>query len=195
MIPHLPGSVTAAGNLGPVVLMMPIEMYVPGYELNFGGKDRTMTFRLKRCASLILLSFSILATAAACEHESDGHFPFAYVQDDCGPTDGLALHFYLTQKQSESGKYKEPFLDFTINENLPMSAPQDYSINPGSAAVFASRCPAPAQCVGATSGTLHLTKFDARSGVSGEYKLRFQDGGVEEGSFDATRRFVRFLCG
>src|SRR5271168_1752382 len=101
-----------------------------------------MKFPQKRYTSLFVLSLGVLAISAACGRESEGHLPFAYVQDDCGPTDGLALHFYFTHEQSQAGKYKEPFLDITINENLPVSAPQDYSIRPGSAAVFASRCSA-----------------------------------------------------
>jgi hypothetical protein len=154
-----------------------------------------MPFRLNRVASLFLLTLVVLASSAMCGRESEGHFPFAYVQTDCGPADGPALHFYFTQKQSEAGKYKGPFLDIWINENLPKSAPQDYSIRSGSGAVFASRCLTPGQCVGATSGTLHLTKFNERRGVSGEYKLRFKDGSVEKGSFDATWCFVPLLCG
>ena len=154
-----------------------------------------MPFRLKRVVSLFVLTLVVLTSSASCGRESEGHFPFAYVQDDCGPADGLALHFYLTQKKSEAGKYEEPFLDISINENLPKSAPQDYSIRSGSGAVLASRCLTPGQCVGATSGTLHLTKFDEKGGVSGEYKLRFKDGSVEKDSFNATRYFVYFLCG
>jgi hypothetical protein len=119
-----------------------------------------MPFRLRTFVSLFVLTLVVLTSSAGCGRESEGHFPFAYVQDDCGPTDGLALHFYFTQKKSEAGKYEEPFLDISINENLPKSAPQDYSIRSGSGAVLASRCLIPGQCVGATSGTLHLTKFD-----------------------------------
>jgi hypothetical protein len=154
-----------------------------------------MPFRLKTVVSLFLLALVVLTSSASCGHESEGHFPFAYVQDDCGPTDGAALHFYFTQKQSKAGKYKEPFLDILISELLPKSLPQNYSITLGSAAVFASRCSAPGPCVGATSGTLHLTKFDKNGDVSGEYKLRFKDGSVEKSSFQATRCFVYFLCG
>ena len=132
---------------------------------------------------------------ATCGRASEGRFPFAYVQDDCGPTDNIALHLYFTQKQSAAGKYKEPPLDILISEKFPKSAPQDYSITLGSTPVFASRCLTPGQCVGATSGTLHLTKFDEKGGVSGEYKLHFKDGSVEKGSFDATRCFVYFVCG
>jgi hypothetical protein len=154
-----------------------------------------MPFGLKRVVSPFLLTLVVLTSSARCGRESEGPFPFAYVQEDCGPADGLALNFYFTQKRSESGKYKEPFLDISINENLPKSAPQDYSIRSGSGAVLASRCLTPGQCVGATSGTLHLTKLDGRKVVSGEYKLHFKDGTVEKGSFDATWCFVSFLCG
>jgi hypothetical protein len=154
-----------------------------------------MPFRLKTVVSPFILTLVVLISSATCGRESEGYFSFAYVQEDCGPTDGPALHFYFTQKQSEAGKYKEPFLDILISGN-PKSAPRDYSIRSGSAAVFASRCLTPGQCVGATSGTLHLTKFDERRGVSwGEYKLRFKDGSVEKGSFNATRYFVPVLCG
>ena len=154
-----------------------------------------MPFRVKRVVSLFLLTLVVLTSSASCGRESEGHFPFAYVQDDCGPTDGIALHLYFTQKQSEAGKYKEPLLDILIGEKFPQSAPQDYSIRLGSTAVLASRCLAPGQCVGATSGTLYLTKFDEKRGVSGKYKLRFKDGSVEKGSFNATRCFVYFVCG
>jgi hypothetical protein len=154
-----------------------------------------MPFRLKRVVCLFLLTLVVLTSSASCRRESEGRFPFAYVQDDCGPTDGIALHLYFTQKQSEAGKYKEPLLDILISEKFPKSAPQNYSIRLGSAAVLASRCLAPGQCVGATSGTLYLTKFDEKGGVSGEYKLRFKDGSVEKGSFNATRYFVYFVCG
>jgi hypothetical protein len=148
--------------------------------------ERIEPSRLKRYASPFPASFGLLATSAVRRGESDGHF--AYVQSDCRPTDGLALHLYFTEKQIEAAKYQEPFLDIAMNENLPKSAPQDDSIMPGSAAVFASRCSAPGHCVGATSSTLHLTKFDGSSSVSGEYKLSFHDRSVENGSFEATLR-------
>jgi hypothetical protein len=154
-----------------------------------------MPFRPRRFVSLFVLTLVVLTSSAGCGRESEEHFPFAYVQDDCGPADGLALHFYFTQKKSEAGKYEEPFLDISINENLPKSAPQDYSIRSGSGAVLASRCLTPGECVGATSGTLHLTKFDKSRGISGEYKLHFKDGSVEKGHFDATRYLVPLLCG
>jgi hypothetical protein len=137
-----------------------------------------MPFRPRRFVSLFVLTLVVLTSSAGCGRESEEHFPFAYVQDDC-----------------EAGKYEEPFLDISINENLPKSAPQDYSIRSGSSAVLASRCLTRGQCVGATSGTLHLTKFDKSRGISGEYKLRFTDGSVEKGRFDATRYLVPLLCG
>lgn len=163
-------------------------MHILGCKLTCGGK-------VKRVVPLFLLTLVLLTSLTGCGHESEGHFPFAYVQNDCGPTDGVALQFYFTQKQSEPGKYSEPFLAISINENLPKSAPQHYSIRSGTWAVLASRCLTPGQCVGASSGTLHITKFDGRKGVSGEYKLDFKDGTVEKGSFDATRCFVPLLCG
>jgi hypothetical protein len=83
----------------------------------------------------------------------------------------------------------------TRYEILPQSASQDYSMRSGSGAVLASRCSTPGQWVGAVSGTSHLTKFDGRKGVSGEYMLRFNDGSIEQGRFDATRRVVSLLCG
>ncbi len=119
--------------------------------------------------SKYFLCLIILASSASCGFQSDanpsGRFPFAYVRDDCGPTDGIVLVFYFTMKETTGEKFDEPFISVSINENLPKSAPQDYSIRQGSYAMLASRCLKPAQCVAATSGTLHLSKFGERKGA------------------------------
>jgi len=122
-------------------------------------------------------------------------FPFAYVQEDCGPTDGIAMEFYFTAKQGQGGKYKEPFLLIEVNKNLPKSAPQSYSIEPGKSGVLASRCLKPASCETVTSGPLHLSKFSRGVGASGDYELHFQDGSLERGHFVARWYRNHFLCG
>jgi hypothetical protein len=75
--------------------------------------ERIEPFRLRRYASPFPASFDLLATSAVRRGESDG--PFAYMQSDCGPTDGLALHFYFTEKQIEAAKYQQPFLDLAFS--------------------------------------------------------------------------------
>jgi hypothetical protein len=111
------------------------------------------------------------------------------VQEDCGPTDGYALEFYFTSKQSQNGKYEEPYLVIEVNEK-PKSAPQNYSIKSANWGVLASRCLKPGRCEDSTSGSLHLTKF-SQNGASGNYELHFRDGSVERGSFDAAWYVVK----
>jgi len=117
------------------------------------------------------------------------HTSFAYVQDACGPIDGPAVEFYFTLQQGQ-------FAMISINENLPSSTPQDYSIRSGSDAMLASRCLSPGQCDAATSGTLHLSMFSPGKGATGEYELHFQNGRVERDNFDATWYVVKqLMCG
>jgi hypothetical protein len=134
-------------------------------------------FFLRRIAFESLLALIVLASAAGCgrrsETNSPADLPFAYVQRDCGPADGEALTFYFTQKQSQSGEYEEPFVEISINENLPRSAPLDYSVESGKYAILASRCRIPGRCDTATSGTLHLDTFRPGKGATGVYELHF----------------------
>ncbi len=157
-----------------------------------------MPFQLKRFVSIFFLPFVLLASSASCGNQSratPSRFPFVYVEDVCGPTDGLALEFFFTQKQAQCGEFEEPFILIEIVENLPKSAPQSYSITSGRSALLASRCMSHGECETATSGTLHLTKFSHGSGASGSYELHFKDGSVEAGSFHATWCVSRLLCG
>ena len=159
-----------------------------------------MLFVQKKVVSISVLTLVCLAFLAGygCQSAANApaRFPFAYVQDDCGPTDGETVKFYFLRKQSECGKYEEPFVMISINENLPSSGPQDYSIKSGQYAVLASRCVSPGQCDAATSGTLHLTTFSPGQGATGEYELHFQNGRVERNSSDATWHVVKqLMCG
>jgi len=188
-----------ARNPNAIVLMMPVTMHLPAGSLVCDGKDRIVAFRLRRVVWPSLLTLIVFASSASCGRKSEanppGHFPFAYVQVGCGPADGPALEFYFTLKQGKCGKYEEPFILISINENLPKSAPQNYSIRSGRSVVLASRCLRPGRCEATTSGTLHLSKFSEGKGASGEYELHFQDGSVEKGSFDATWCVARLICG
>ena len=195
----IPGT-SHARNPSAIVLMMPVTMHLPAGSLSCDGKDRIVAFRLRRIVSPSLFALIVFASSASCGRKSEAkyppHFPFAYVQRDCGPADGPALAFYFTLKQSPLGKYEEPFLMISINENLPSSAPQSYWIKSGKYAVLASRCLSPGQCDAATSGTLHLTTFSPGKGATGEYELHFQDGRVERDSFNAAWHVAKHLmCG
>jgi hypothetical protein len=161
-------------------------------------KDQIMPFHLKRVLSIFLLTLAFLAFSVSCGNRARAtptQFSFAYVEDACGPTDGLAIEFFFTQKQAQCGKFEEPFILIEIDENLPKSWPQDYSIMSGRSAVLASRCMSHGKCESATSGTLHLAKFSHGSGASGAYELRFNDGSIEKGSFDARWCVTKLLCG
>jgi hypothetical protein len=160
-----------------------------------------VVFFLRRIAFESLFTLIVLASATGCgrrsETNSPADLPFAYVLRDCGPADGEALTFYFTQKQSQSGEYEEPFVEISINENLPRSAPLDYSVESGKYAILASRCRIPGRCDTATSGTLHLDTFRPGKGAAGVYELHFGDGSIEKGAFDATWAVPKqpLLCG
>jgi hypothetical protein len=159
-----------------------------------------MPFLAKRVVSMSLLTLAFLYRSASCGRQYEANptarTSFAYVQNGCGPTDAPAVEFYFTLKQSQFGKYEEPFVMISINENLPSSGPQDYSIRSGQYAVLASRCLSPGQCDAATSGTLRLTTFSPGKGATGEYELHFPNGSVERNSFDATWNVVKqLMCG
>jgi len=154
-----------------------------------------MPWLLKGSATACLLGMILLTDSATANRQADSppHFPFAYAQYGCAPTDALALDFYFTAKQSECGKISEPYVKISIWKNLPKSAP--YSIELRATEVGAIRCLRPGACEAATSGSLHLDKFIDEKISAGEYELHFRDGSVEKGTFDATWCHIKFVCG
>lgn len=157
-----------------------------------------MAFRFKKGVSTSLLAFIALLSLACWGLKSEpnypAHFPFAYVQEGCGPADGPALLFYFTVKSAKCGKYEEPFVLIQVIGNLPKFAPHAYTLDSGSRDMLASRCQSPGHCEAATSGVLRLTKFGQSKNASGEYELHFRDGSIEKGNFDATRCLVNLIC-
>jgi hypothetical protein len=157
-----------------------------------------VAFRLRKVVSTSFLAFIAVSSSLSCGLKSEAnypaHFPFAYVQEGCGPADGPALLFYFTVKTAKCGKYEEPFLMIEIIGNLPKSAPHAYTMGLGSRDMLASRCQSPGHCEAATSGLLHLTKFSQSKNASGEYELHFRDGSIEKGNFDATGCLINLIC-
>ena len=157
-----------------------------------------MPFRLRKVLWTSLLAFIVFSSSASWGLKSQAnypaHFPFAYVQEGCGPADGPALLFYFSVKPTKSGKYEEPFLLIQIIGNLPKSAPRAYTMGSGNRDMLASRCQSPGHCEAATSGVLHLTKFSQSKNASGEYELHFRDGSIEKGNFNATWCSVNIIC-
>jgi len=79
-----------------------------------------MPFLVKRVVSMSLLTLAFLYCSASCGRQYEANptarTSFAYVQNGCGPTDAPAVEFYFTLKQSQFGKYEEPFVMISINE-------------------------------------------------------------------------------
>jgi hypothetical protein len=154
---------------------------------------------LSKALPIPVLTIALLCLAMSCRHSSAAnarpHFPFAYMQEDCGPTDGVAMEFYFTAKQGQGGKYEEPFLQIEVNKGPPMSALQSYPVESGKWDVLAQRCLRPGACEPVSSGFLHVSKFSRGVGASGDYELRFRDGSIEKGRFEAVWYRNYFLCG
>lgn len=152
--------------------------------------SQTVTFSIL-LVTLLCLPFN----GTACFASATPHFSFAYMQEACGPTDGIATEFYFTATQAAHGKYKEPFLRIAVDQTLPKTTPQDHPIRPATSDVIGWRCLRPGACAVATSGFLRLSKFTRGVGAHGDYELHFQDGTVEKGHFDAIWYRNYFLCG
>jgi hypothetical protein len=142
----------------------------------------------RKFAFASLLALFVLGASASCRDKLGPyipeHVPFAYVQPDCGPTDGLAMTFHFASKQVNSGKYEGPFVEISIYEDLPHSTPANYAIGGRGNHAFGSRCVSAGKCELATSGALHISQ--TQKGISGEYELHFQSGVIEKGIFNAT---------
>lgn len=147
-----------------------------------------MSFQTGKFASASLLVLVALGASASCRDKPGPyiplHVPFAYVQPDCGPTDGPALTFHFASKQVNSGRHEGPIVEISIYEGLPRSAPADYAIGGRGTRAFGSRCASAGKCEYATSGALHISQ--TQKGISGEYELHFQSGVIEKGIFNAT---------
>jgi hypothetical protein len=154
-----------------------------------------MSWLLKGTATVCLLAVFLLPESATSTPQAgpSGRFPFTYAQYGCAPTDALALDFYFTAEKRECGQYGEPFVKISIWKELPKSAP--YSIELRATEAGAIRCLKPGACEAATSGSLRLDKFINDKSSAGEYELRFKNGSVEKGRFDATWCHEKFVCG
>jgi len=79
-----------------------------------------MPFLVKRVVSVSFLTLAFLYCSASCgrqyEAKPTARTSFAYVQNGCVPTDAPALEFYFTLKQSQFGKYEEPFVMISIKK-------------------------------------------------------------------------------
>jgi hypothetical protein len=141
-----------------------------------------VAFRPRKVVSTSLLALIAFSSSASYGLKSEAnypaHFPFAYVQEACGPADGPALLFYFTVKPAKSGKYEEPFVMIEITGDLPKSVPHAYTMGSGSRDMLASRCQSPGQSKNA----------------SGEYELHFRGGSIEKATFDATWSFANLIC-
>jgi hypothetical protein len=151
--------------------------------------------KMKGIATACLLGVLLLTKPVASKPQegSSAHFPFAYAQYGCAPTDALALDFYFTAQQSECGKISEPYVKIAIWKNLPKSAPYSIELHGGEGSGI--RCLKSGACEAATSGTLHLDQFVNEKRSSGEYELHFKDGSVEKARFDVTWCHEKFVCG
>ena len=103
-----------------------------------------MPWMMKATATVCLLGVFLLPESATSSAQAGprAHFPFAYAQYGCAPTDALALDFVFTAEKSECGKYSEPFVKISLWRNLPKSTP--YSIEMRATEAGAIRCLKPA---------------------------------------------------
>jgi hypothetical protein len=113
-------SMAHARNPSAIVLTMPVAMHLLAGSLACDGKDCVMPFLVKRVVSVSFLTLAFLYCSASCGRQYEAkptpRTSFAYVQNGCVPTDAPALEFYFTLKQSQFGKYEEPFVMISIKK-------------------------------------------------------------------------------
>jgi hypothetical protein len=163
---------------------------------NYSYRYSLPVSRILTISFLIFFVCPSLSIGRSPQQNLGSRFSSAHVHYDCGPADGIALQFHFATNPAYGEKFQKPYLLIQITENLPDSAPKDYLIGRGKTAVLASRCLKDRDCESALSGFLHLGAFNREKSVSGEYELKFKDGTVEKGNFEARwYEAKKLICG
>jgi len=121
-----------------------------------------------------------------------GNYSYAVVRNGCAPWDGPAIAIYLTKLQVTSSEIPLPSIAINLWRNLPPPVNQPISLQGDLG--LGNRCLAPEHCESAVAGTVTLTTYD-ENGAAGTYELKFKNGEVERGSFQARWQKLRQFCG
>lgn len=120
-------------------------------------------------------------------------YPYAVVRDSCAPWDGPAVAIYLTKSKVTAREIPEPSITINLWRQLPPPINQPISLQSGGLGV-ATRCLHAEDCEAAIGATITFTSY-SDSSISGSYELKFKNGDVERGSFQAAWQHYPERCG
>jgi hypothetical protein len=145
----------------------------------------------------LIAIFTLLVLFAVAGISVYAQSPFVYglIQDSCAPWDGPAIEVTLTAEPAQCKRPSEPFMAIGVWRGLPIHAGQSVKFGAGSDAGFASRCKKAGDCERAESGTIVFETYQAGSGATGRYELRFKGGETLKGTFDVKWCENRIMCG
>ncbi len=120
---------------------------------------------------------------------------YSYFRFECAPWGGGAIRFYFLQGRTGCENIQGTYVTFAIySDGSNFSAPKTLSFNGRSKQASGNRCDPQGKCNPAISGEITVDTFDENKQGSGRFKLKFEDGSVEEGFFQADRCPSRMLC-
>jgi hypothetical protein len=121
-----------------------------------------------------------------------GDYSFAVIRHECAPWDGPAMGIHLTKSKVTSAEIPFPVINLMLWRELPPPINQPITLD-GRHFGNANRCLRANECALATSAVITLTAYDDRR-VAGTYVLKFKNGDVEGGSFQAEWQDFHELC-
>jgi hypothetical protein len=123
-------------------------------------------------------------------------FPYATIAEACAPWDGPAIDLRLSSTPLKCGKGDVIELLVSFWRELPLHDGQTFTLDEKSKWGGAGYCKGGEQpCESATSGTIHIEKFQRGKGAEGTYELVFRKLGRVTGRFHAEWCPTRIMCG
>ena len=124
-----------------------------------------------------------------------GGYSYSYAVADCAPWDGAATTIYLTANPVDSTDLPYPHLRVSIYHEVAALPGNSFEWPREARAGGAVRCASPTNCEPATSGRITFGSREADGSLRGTAELAFPGGTSLQGSFRASWREQRVLCG
>jgi hypothetical protein len=156
---------------------------------------------LPRLTAVILaLGFSDLACKTGSDGDSGltrtlGGYRYSYAVPDCAPWDGAATTIYLTATPVDSTDVVYPHLRVSIYQGVAALPGNSFEWSRDAQVGGAVQCVSLTSCEAATSAHVTFGGKGPDGSLRGTADLVFPSGTTLRGSFRATWREQRVLCG
>jgi hypothetical protein len=152
---------------------------------------------LRLTAAVLALGFSGVACTDGESAPTGmlGGYPYSYAVADCAPWDGAATTIYLTATPVDSSNASYPHLRVSIYHGVAALPGNSFEWPREAQVGNAVQCVSPGNCEAATSGRVTFGSREGDGSLQGVADLVFPGGATLRGSFRATWREQRVLCG